>query len=190
MTKDRVISFIYGLTSAFFLVLITSASLQTLAAHAEDSSEREGKIKAACLYHLIQYIKWPSSRDKKPNTAASFSSCHIGNDPANAYLGETLKNRSKDGLPFQVKNLSGSLAKASTCDLIFASDAEASRLGTQANAKTFDDTLLVASDTCGKRFDVCLQKKANRLAIKLRKDALMKRGFTISSELLQIAEIE
>jgi hypothetical protein len=97
-----------------------------------------------------------------------------------------LDKRTKNGLPFSVTSLDGDLKRATTCDLIL--------FGTASDSKkvlsTKSPILSVGSGTCSESIDVCLEKKSNRLAIKLHREKLQDKGYKISSELLQIAEIE
>src|SRR5690606_29464289 len=78
-------------------VFIGSILLAPLAfAENESADEREGKIKAACLYYLAKFVEWPARVFQ--NSEMPLRLCILGKDPLNAFVistmdGKTVGNR-------------------------------------------------------------------------------------------------
>jgi len=169
----------------FFTSLVVGFTLALSSAELGIAQSREGRIKAACLYHLTQFIEWPSS--SRPD--GHFAVCTYGEDTSFPFLESTLRGKDKDGKDYLIRSVD-STTDFLTCNLVFWGSASPP-LDLPTLTKNFPE-LLTVSGVCDeeRKADVRLGKHENKLQIVVKQKRIMQRAFSVSSELLQIASVE
>ena len=181
MTITRCITLLL-LSAICFLFLGTAGVLS-----AQDAATREGRIKAACIYHLSQFIEWPS--DSADQRSDNFTVCTLGEDTALPFIEATLKKKKKLGAPYRIISISPSSTSLATCDLLYWGKSETNSLATPLSE--LSATLSVsATGNPELNTDVRLDTKSNKLGIFVKQQRITDRNFKVSSELLSIATIE
>ena len=151
---------------------------------------REERIKAACIYHITQFVTWP----KKAEKSKHFTVCSSESERTITYLEDTLKNKVKGSKPYKIRSVAKDMSKNNVlkCDLLFleqVSDAEKKSI---AKSIKLNRTLVVSGGkhSLTEYIPIAIYKTDNKVAINIKLEALKKKGFQVSAELLQIAEIE
>jgi hypothetical protein len=86
----------------------------------------EADVKAAYLFNFAQFVRWP--QDAIP-AGAPFTICILGRDPFGASLDRTLGKDQIDGRPVAARRIT-KVEEASTCQIVYVSDSERTRLDT------------------------------------------------------------
>lgn len=170
----------------FHLLFFLSFPLVSSKAIAQDTGSRAYVIKAGFIYHFTRFIKWP------PNTASQdkYNICVIGENPFGSILDRLAeKHRSKDQ-PLEI-NLDVSKSEIQGCHMLFVSFSKRFDLeDIVEQAKEYP--VLTIGDTEGfaeRGVDINLLVVENRVKLKINKQCLDYKGFEVSSELLDLAEI-
>lgn len=177
---SRVAAYIFALTLAL-------VGLDIPVGHSEPS--REGRIRAAALFYLVQYTRWPSPA----SSTDGFRICTFGDDSAVPFLAETFAGKLVDGVPYKIESLKdgGSEVEAQRCRVIYFGEIRDSELRPYLNDRRSHPQLLVSGnlDLTKLGGDCFLYEKDNKLRIKIKYNAAQSAGLSMSSELLAIAEI-
>jgi hypothetical protein len=94
-----------------------------LPAVAQEVSEYQ--VKAAYLYHFLNFVQWPERAFADP--VAPFELCVVGADPFGSVLDNTVRNKQVRGRPVRVQRIAVSAA-AKTCHILFISTSERTRV--------------------------------------------------------------
>lgn len=84
----------------------------------------ESQVEAAYLYNFGKFVRW---QDQSTNTA-SIKICVLGKDPFGNVLDSTVAGESIDGRKILVKRIV-KIQDAATCNILYISSSEESRLG-------------------------------------------------------------
>lgn len=158
---------------------------------AQPKAEREARIKAAFLYHLIKFVDWPSGIFKDPNSPFKF--CFIGSDILVNFLQSTLKNASV-GTRSVVPVFDLSAAKSSelvSCHLLYIGELSKQDLD-EIESKLLNQPVLIVSsnfDLTSSSGVIHLFEDSNRLKVRINRNNAEKRALRLSSDLLDIAEL-
>ncbi|MEZ5673590.1 MAG: YfiR family protein [Thiotrichaceae bacterium] len=90
------------------------------------SAAEEYEIKAAFLYNLGSYLRFPSSRLSDDDTSQPFHICILGRDPFQQNIDTAAENEQIQGHPTVIKRLQR-VQDAGNCHILFISDSERSR---------------------------------------------------------------
>ena len=167
------------------LILITLTQLFLPAALAQE--QREYEVKAAFLYNFTKFVEWPP--DPRPDRGP-IRICVIGEDPFRESLDKIVAGKLVDGRSLTVRRIERA-ADARTCAIAFVSTSERTRLRSiletlrGANVLTVGDTRQFAE--MGGVIGFVLRDNLVHFAVNL--DAAKIQGLTISSRLLNLAEI-
>ncbi len=155
-------------------------------ARAEEKSSsmvRKGKIRAAMLYYITRFIKWPEASVKN-----GLGVCIVGSDPLNDYIEETFAGKSFNGVDAQiffVKDKAESLQEK--CDLFYFGKAEE----IQYDELALDSAFTVAGQDLPSSVKAMIElyEDSNKLRLRVNYDLVQGKGYNVSSELLAIAEV-
>jgi hypothetical protein len=144
----------------------------------------EYQVKAAYLYNFGKFVQWPA----QTSTGNTFAICVLGNDPFGPILDATVANQTINGKQLVVKRISRAL-EASSCRVVFVSDAESGRL-----EKIFPILdkfgVLTVSDMphfVQRGGMIQLVLEGDKVRFEANPAAAQKAGLALSSELLKVA---
>lgn len=118
----------YGLIVMF--TLVTSLFFPIVYAY---SAAEEYEIKAAFLYNLGSYLRFPASRLSDDDASQSFYICILGRDPFQQNIDTATEGEQIQGHPAVIKRLQR-VQDAESCHILFISDSERSRVKTITQA--------------------------------------------------------
>lgn len=91
------------------------------------SAAEEYEIKAAFLYNLGNYLRFPETALSEDNVEQEFFICILGRDPFQQNIDTAAEDEKIQGHPVKIKRLQR-IQEAEGCHLLFISDSERSRL--------------------------------------------------------------
>lgn len=91
------------------------------------SAAEEYEIKAAFLYNLGNYLKFPTSVLSESDPDQNFFICILGRDPFQQNIDSAAEDEKIQGHPVKIKRLQR-IQEVDGCHLLFISDSERSRL--------------------------------------------------------------
>lgn len=160
-------------------------------AFGQDVMVREGRIKSACIYHIIQFVDWPKENQKKHILIDSkIRICTAGEDPLNIYLNDILKNKTKYNSSFEVVHFKKLSSKNNLheCDLLYLGELQKTDLEFYLSNSIPSKTLLISStEKDHPNVLMAIYKTHNKIGINIKLESAKQLGYKISSELLQIA---
>ncbi len=153
----------------------------------EEPTQREYELKAAVLYHIIEYVEWPSEAlSSQPTLQLGL----VGDIPFAAAI-ELLDGKTVQGRKLVVKRVSAP-DEAARCQVLFIGASEKSRL-----AKIVEDVknrpVLTVSEVEGfvERSGgmVNLVTGPNRIIMEINREATGQAKLSLSSQLLRLAKV-
>lgn len=173
-----------NIKNKLLLMLFILATFPTLT-FAQGINVREERIKAACLYHITQYIDWPE--EEKITT---FNFCTFESKITYDYLIDTFKGKKKKNIDYNLINIdkTNSQQEIKKCNLLYTGE---NKLDSSIILNS--NKLLVVSsnpDNFSDKTPIAIYKIGNKIAINIKLKVLKKIGFKVSSQLLNIAVIK
>lgn len=177
--------------TAFRFILMFSmlaAQVSAPSAAADQAIAGEYELKAAMLYHLIQFVDWPSAA--YPDPQAPHLLCVLGSDPFGNSLTSLASKQTLNDRPVQVRHVQND-PSVRACQVLYISSSERNHLGQilsnlqSANVLTVGEMSQFAAR--GGMVQFALQDKKVHFDINL--DAASHSGLKISSRLLALAHI-
>jgi uncharacterized protein DUF4154 len=177
--------------TAFRFILMFSmlaAQISAPSAAADQAIAGEYELKAAMLYHLIQFVDWPSAA--YPDPQAPHLLCVLGSDPFGNSLTSLASKQTLNDRPVQVRHVQND-PSVRACQVLYISSSERNHLGQilsnlqSANVLTVGEMSQFAAR--GGMVQFALQDKKVHFDINL--DAASHSGLKISSRLLALAHI-
>ena len=168
------------LTAAVVLALLTPAPAEL--------SPNEYAVKAVFVYNFCRFIDWPRSAFDSP--AEPFIIGIVGDDPFGSLLGEAIQGEFYRGRPIQIRHFR-SPGEIGRCHLLFVSQANAAQLDAilasvaGRNVLTVGETELFL-DRGGM---IALIAEQNRVRLRINPMSLRTVNLSVSSKLLQVADI-
>lgn len=165
-----------------FAVLL---SLSVIGSFAQQVHPTESQVKAAYLYNFGRFVEWQSDRGPSGD---SFELCVLGQDPFGPLLDATVAGESINTRKIIVKRLP-KLFEGASCNILYISSSEASRLGPILEAAHRSGTLTVSDiphfvDHGG---IIGFIKQQDRIRFEVNRSAAEDSHLTLSSELLKVA---
>lgn len=157
-------------------------------AQVDATAEREGKLKAACLYYITKFVEFPSEKINE----GKINLCVLGDDAANAYLLNTFKDKeikgNKINLIFSERSI---MVNLKSCNLVYMGTLTDEQEEEVLNGTKEKPILTISSveDITSRNGIVHIYKENNKLRIKINAKKADSLSLKISSELLQIAEV-
>lgn len=165
-----------------------AAQISAPSAAADQAIAGEYELKAAMLYHLIQFVDWPSAA--YPDPQAPHLLCVLGSDPFGNSLTSLASKQTLNDRPVQVRHVQND-PSVRACQVLYISSSERNHLGQillnlqSANVLTVGEMSQFAAR--GGMVQFALQDKKVHFDINL--DAASHSGLKISSRLLALAHI-
>ena len=170
---------------AAFLFLLLHLSLP---ARADLPTQREYELKAAVLYHIIEYVEWPS--DALTNQAGTLQLGLIGDIPFADAI-EVLNGKTVQGRRLLVKRVSLP-EDAARCQVLFIGASEKPRLSKIVN-DVRNHPILTVSEVEGfaERGGgmVNLVAGPNRIIMEINRQTAGQAKLSLSSQLLRLAKV-
>jgi len=142
-------------------------------------------VKAAYLYNFGRFVEWPQSVTSNSDL---FTVCVLGQDPFGPALDATLAGEAIGGKRAAAKRIS-TPQEAATCQILFMSSTEESRLGEILETLRKEAVLTVSDmpkfSQRGGMIQFVLEGKKVRFEVNL--SAVQQAGLSLSSELLKVA---
>jgi hypothetical protein len=164
--------------------LVISRPAQCLA---QSGAEREYELKAAVLYHIIEYVEWP--KDSLPNQPSTIQIGLLGNIPFAEAL-QVLNGKSLQGRKLVVKRISKP-QDARDCQVVFIGSSEKPRLS-EIVSELKNRPILTVSEVEGFAEHggiVNLVAVQNRINMEINRDVARESRLNISSQLLKLAKV-
>ena len=159
---------------------------------AEDSKVREGRIKAAVLYYLAKFIKWPEQAFKSSEDQIRL--CLAGEDPLNKFVKRTVSSKQVSGRNLKIifVDTKPPKVKVEECHILFIGESDSeSRLKLLSKLKGKHALSVGVVDGFTQQGGlVQLFKEENKFRIRINLDNVHRANLEVSSELLQVAVIE
>jgi hypothetical protein len=152
---------------------------------AQQARPTESQVKAAYLYNFGKFVTWPEVRGPE---AGSFEICILGKDPFGEVLDATVNGESIERKQIRVRRLA-TVQNAASCNILFISASEESRLSTILSVAQRLH-LLTVSDI--KHFAerggvIGLVPQQERIRFEVNRSAAERCHLVLSSELLKVA---
>jgi len=176
----------FAFSALAFAGFLALALLQDRLTPAQTAST-EYQVKAAFLFHFVQFVDWPPDAFKDPDSPIVY--CIVGEDPFQGALDASLNGKMLGSRPFRVRHLQRA-QEANGCHVLFlAADDKKSLLAALASvasspALTVGDTEHFAAD--GGMIGFCLEDNKVRFEINVR--AAEHARLKISARLLALAK--
>ena len=154
-------------------------------AHGQQTEEY--RVKAAFLFHFIQFVDWPaegSGDENKPITV-----CTVGGDPFDGDLEATLKGKSIGARPIQIRHLKKP-EEVQACQVVFVSGGERKKVLLALDPFKNPAILTVGEDDVfikqGGMIGFCTDR-SNKVRFDVNVDAATHAKLKVSSRLLALA---
>jgi len=157
-------------------------------AEAARGQSSEYKLKAAYLCRLVDYVDWPADSFASSNSPLVIGI--LGRDPFGAALDTVAEGQVSRGHPLQVRRYA-SASEVGDCQELFICASEAPKLA--AILKELEGRAILTVGDVGNFTDrggvIRFHTEANKVRFRINLDAAKADRVTISSRLLQLAEI-
>jgi len=175
-----------GATAAVVLLLCLMAFCP--AAMAKSKAFQEYQLKAVFLYHLTNFVAWPS--ELRASTDEPIRIVILGPNPFGDLLQKVVAGERVRGRPIIVEH-HPSLTDLGPCQIVFVSSSLSDQLP-HLVADVRNTGALIVGDIEGfarRGGDVNLLRKGNRITIEINVQGARRAGFGFSSKLLRMARI-
>jgi len=162
------------------LCFLSSAAIKAEAPFAEN------EVKAACLYHFAQFVKWPASAFENPGAPLVIGV--LGGDPFGGALEKVIAGETVDSRKLVVKR-SRRLEDLKGCHILFIGQTEAGRLP-EITAALQGSSALTVSDIpqfCKQGGMIVILIERGKVVFEINAAAARLAGVRLSSQLLKIA---
>lgn len=173
---------------ALLVLAATCAVAAPVPVCAEGATGREDLVKAAFLYHFVEFVDWPDSIDAVASPVIRVGI--VGEDPFGELLDEVFVSPSATGARFEILRTDDPRA-ATGCRLVFLAldddDALAAALDVLDDAPVLTVAHREGFATAGGHVNFFVEDERLRFEINL--DAVHDAGLRLSSRLLKLARI-
>jgi hypothetical protein len=188
--KRPVVSSLMNLRIMAVLVahLFSSAVISPLIAQEQSSGPSEYQVKAAFLFNFAKFVEWPPESFADTNSPIIIGV--LGNNPFGEDLERTVRNKTVEGRPFVVTQLS-SAQGAKNCHILFISSSlsDRRRLAEVLDAVESSPVLTVSEMNrfvqSGGMINFVIED--GRVHFEINNNAARQVGLRISSKLLSLA---
>ena len=154
---------------------------------AQTGTQREYELKAAVLYHIIEYVEWPADAPAKETTELTIGL--IGQIPFQDAL-QVLAGKNVRGRKITIKRLS-SPEEAASCQVVFIGASEKTKFP-EIVADLKSHPILTVSEAEGfaeRGGMVNLLAGPNRIVMEINREVATEAKLTLSSQLLKHAKV-
>jgi hypothetical protein len=171
-----------AVTARLGILLVAATLLSVRAAEAP----MEYRVKAAFLYNFARFVEWPEGRRGGPLVIGV-----LGTDPLHGALVETVRGKSVDDRPIEVRRLAG-VEGVSGCAILFVSASERDRWHEILRPLRHSAVLTVGDGpgflASGGVMNFYLDE--NRVRFELNPAAAGRSRLKLSAQLIRLARIE
>lgn len=149
----------------------------------------EYEVKAVFVLNFSRFVAWPSQAFT--SATQPFVIGVLGNDPFGSHLDDAVRGEQADGHPLVVRRFQN-IAEVRDCQILFIDQSQAAQLPHILATLDHRSTLTVTDLAGASRRGVMIQFATVNHEIRLRinPDSARAAGLTISSTLLQLAQID
>lgn len=148
----------------------------------------EYEVKAAFLYHFIQFVEWPA--EVVPEEGGTFTIGVLGDDPFGQLLDKAVREETVRGRSVVVRRFRD-VSAASSCHVLFVSKSEKGELPVILKRTEGMPVLTVGEvDGFAERGGIVnffIEK--NRIRFEINQDSAERKGLKISSKLLSLGRL-
>lgn len=160
----------------------------SVSVRAEEPTQREYELKAAVLYHIIEYVEWPT--EALTNRASTLQLGLVGDIPFPGAI-ELLNGKTVQGRKLLVKRVSAP-EEATGCQVLFIGGSEKARLSKIVN-EVRNRPILTVSEVEGfaERGGGMINLVAgpNRIIMEINRQTTGQAKLSVSSQLLRLAKV-
>lgn len=151
-------------------------------------SPNEYSLKAVFLYNFCRFVDWPQLAFASPNDPLIIGI--VGPDPFGPLLQEAIAGENYHGRPIRIDHYR-SAREIRRCHLLFVSQAAAGQFDAVIRAVAGRNILTVGEteDFLDRGGMIALTAEENRVRLRINPAALRSTKLSISSKLLQVADI-
>lgn len=149
----------------------------------------EYDVKAVFVLNFSRFVAWPTQAFT--SATQPFAICVLGNDPFGPHLDDAVRGERADGHPLIVRRFQ-SIADVGDCQILFIDQSQAAQLPRILAALDHHSILTVTDLQGASRRGVMIQFATvdNQIRLRINPDSARAAGLTISSTLLQLAQID
>lgn len=174
------------------LAVVTSGLLGPLtsvrAAHAEPREDREALVKAAFLFHFVEFVDWPDTVRIQPGSTIRVGI--LGEDPFGETIDQVFAEPSSDGHRFEIVRASDP-SELADCRVVYVALDDAATVRDVIDAFESGSVLTIAHRegfaTEGGHVNFFVED--DRLRFEVNLEAVQDAGLRLSSRLLKLARI-
>jgi len=176
------------MTRIIIYINILFLSLGATSLSSQIPAEREYKVKAAFLFHLAQFVEWPSNAFSEANSPLIIGI--LGDNPFGVYLDELVYGEDINGHPLLIQHYQ-TAEEATTCHILFINLTDKKTIKEAVAALKGRSILTVSdnSDFIDQGGMVNLVKKNSKIRIVINTASTKEDDLKISSKLLAIANV-
>jgi hypothetical protein len=169
----------------FCLPILLAAMLAVLAPPAADASVLELKVKASYLYKFGEFVSWPTSVFKSPDSPLNL--CIAGKDPFGEILDQAVAGQEIAHRPIAIRRLEV-VERSSDCHILYIAGSDRQSTAAALDAVRGANMLTVTESGDGEaRGIVNFIAQDGHVHFDIDEQAATRNGLTISSKLLQLA---
>ena len=148
---------------------------------------REYQIKAVFLFNFTQFTTWPDTMFSEPNAPLVIGV--LGQDPFGDFLDQTIRNETVNGHPLIVQRFSEPSA-IERCHILYLNPSDENPESVFEQLKTNHTLTVGDTENFARRGGMIeFYTEANKIRIRVNLQAVEDASISISSKLLQLAEI-
>ncbi len=153
------------------------------------SAPTEYEVKAVFVLNFARFVAWPAQAFT--NAAQPFVIGVLGNDPFGPQLDDAVRGEQAEGHPLVVRRFQD-VADVGNCQILFIDQSQAAQLPHILAALDHRSTLTVTDMQGASRRGVMIQFDTinHHIRLRINPDSARAAGLTISSTLLQLAQID
>jgi hypothetical protein len=166
-------------------LVVIAVSFSTPLVRAESSDDVELRIKAAFLYNFARFVEWPHS--SQDSSQAPIIIAVLGRDPLLPVLESTVKGKSVNGHPLQVREF---IAPGQVdCQILYVARSEEKRIKADLELVAGRPILIVSDSKSSLQHGVMIafREVHESVRFEINREAAEHAGLKLSSQLLKVA---
>jgi hypothetical protein len=178
--------------AALFAIAIGACALsarpQVALAHNAEAASREHQVKAAFIYHFVQFVDWPA--EAFANADSAIIVAVVGEDPFKGALDQAVRDKVVRDRRLVVKHFPG-VDQIADCHVLVVSPSEGPRLGAILE-KVKKKPVLTVSDLDGFTSAggaVRFFREDNKIRFEIRPKAAERVKLQVRANLLKVAKV-
>jgi hypothetical protein len=155
---------------------------------AEAADDVELRVKAAFLYNFARFVEWPTNPQE--SSQAPLVIAILGHDPLLPLLQSTVKGKSVNGHPLQVREFT--TAEQIECHILYIAPSEDKRIKTDLQLVAGRPILIVSDSKSSLQHGgiIAFREIDDSVRFEINRQAAERAGLKLSSQLLKVAIAE